>query len=97
MKDRLETKYAEAADKDAKVEAGLQAAYETVLYARAYVTVDETTTLAESADTGRSIKGVAAYLTDDSPNAVLHFKKAQELGAKTINVKFAQDYLDKIE
>lgn len=42
-------------------------------------------------------KGVAAYLTDDSPNAVLHFKKAQELGAKTINVKFAQDYLDKIE
>ncbi len=42
-------------------------------------------------------KGVAAYITNDIANATLHFKKAQELGAKTINYKLAQDYLDKIE
>lgn len=42
-------------------------------------------------------KGVAAYITNDIANATQHFKKAQELGAKTINYKLAQDYLDKIE
>ncbi len=61
LKEKLEEKYADDAEVETKVAAGLAAAYETELYARAYVTVNETTTLAESIDTGRSIKGVATY------------------------------------
>ena len=59
--DELVADMKEAGYSDDQIEIKLTQAYETVLYARAYNIVNDVTTLAVDADTGRAIKGVAMH------------------------------------
>ena len=59
--DELVDDMTKAGYKEDQISEKLTQAYKTLLYARAYNTVNGTTTLAVDADTGRSIKGVATY------------------------------------